>query len=260
MIRVPQLPAHVKNVKAILSKDPSNELNGIAKKLFDGTPELTAMWNTLHKVSRENDLIDEDPLQHSWVVNFLEHAKYFSEPPAFHKKNAEARRTLSRKIEKLAKAFSTALIVNGLDSHLVYIDDSMFDPNESNILLLLDVLEPRREKMNFFHTYEDCTPSAQAEIDASGRAKIKMSGLILDTAKKLKERIAEEPQAGKQGNRAMAIRFIRSIAKRNMSLYEDELRTETATAANAIFGTAYGERDVDDLLDPKRAPKPRKPV
>lgn len=214
------LPKDVVTVKNRLALDSSDDRYEIANKLIVNSADLIAMWRSLEKRK-----IGEDEL---WVWSFLGTAVAASNLPAFHYKPAKERRELSERIATLANKLASELEQNELDGQLIYSDGKMFDG---------------------FFLYEDFGEKSQARIDAAQRKKLQVSTLIQRIAERAAKKISDEPIPGKVGANARAIRFVRIVAGRNKQIYDEPLNAVTATAANAIFGTAYQESDIVNLLN-----------
>ena len=213
------LPRHAASVKRMLSANRSHRLFSVSAKLLVDTPPLVAMWRTLEK----RETIDDD----LWVWSFLEAAEVASDLPPYHYLAAGERRKLAQTVSRLASRLAGVLETQGLDTQLVHNDGKLF---------------------NGFFFYEDFGDSNRARIDAGGTNKVKMSALIKGTAERANQKIMEEPLRGKAGRNVRAIRFVRLIVKRNLSLYREPLNAVVAAAANAMFRTSYGESDVRKLL------------
>ena len=188
-------------------------------KLLIDTPPLVAMWRALEKRS----ILDDD----LWVWAFLEAATDATNLPPYHNAPARERRKLTQAITDSANKLARMLAVNELDAHLIHSDSGWFKG---------------------FSLYEDFGDSNRARIDAAETNKLKVSVLIQGIADRAKEKICDEPLPGKTGRNARAIRFIRLIAKRNMSSYKVPLNAVTATAVNVLFETSYEESDIRKLL------------
>jgi hypothetical protein len=214
-----KLPTDAIAVKRALSRNPSHRLFPVAEKLLADTPPLVAMWRALEK----REVRDNDP----WVWGFLEASADAANLPPYHYVSANERRKLIKTITSLATSFAGMLETNRLDAHLIHSDGKIF---------------------NGYFFYEDFGEPNQARIDADGTNKLKVSVLIKSIADRAEKRITEEPPRGKTGTNVRAIRFVRVIAKRNFVIYREPLNAVTAAAANAIFGTSYGESDIRKLL------------
>jgi len=213
-----KLPEAVKAAERALARTPSHDLSVIGAQLIANTPELVAMWRTLERRER-----DDDP----WVWEFLRVASNSSTLPPFHYKPTRERREISTMIWDLADRLTKALERNGLDAHLIHSDGKIFKG---------------------FYVFEDFSESNQARIDAVGAIKLPVCDLIKSIARRSQQKIADEPISGKGGANARAIRFVRLIVSRNQQTYGEPLNAVAATAANAIFGTAYANSDVRKLL------------
>lgn len=181
------------------------------------------MWLALEKREEKREVLDDD----LWVWGFLEAAAAASNLPPYHYLPVRGRRKLTKTIASLATRLAKILEANELDAHLIHSDGKMF---------------------NGFYLYEDFGESNQARIDEAGTNELKLSVLIQEIAERVQEKITEEPVRGKSGKNVRAIRFVRLIANRNKRMYGAPLNGVTATAANAIFGTSYGESDIRKLL------------
>ena len=153
-----------------MSRGPPNELSAVANKLMADTPELSAMWRSLERKGSQEDNL--------WVWAFLRSAAAANNLPPYHYVSAEGRRKLSKSIVDLASNLAGLLEDNELDAHLVYINGRIF---------------------NGYYTYEDFGESNRAQMDAAGDPKLKFSKLLAGIAKRSKEKIANEPIAGKAG-------------------------------------------------------------
>lgn len=214
-----KLPEQVREVQAILDRDPADERCELAQKLMDETPEHISMWKSL-----ERRKIGEDAL---WVWGFLETALMASTLPPYHYITALDRQDLSYRIKNLSRELSRTLKANGLDVHIIF--------NEGKIF-------------NGFYVFEDFGESNRVRIKAAGKKKVQVSDLLKYVSERCCKVIEEEPLPGKAGKNAKAIRFIRIMAKRNSWLYKTPLNKVIATAANSIFETLYSASDIRKLL------------
>jgi hypothetical protein len=219
------LPDDVIKAKQALSRNPSDELAEIGKKLIADSPELVGMWRAYERQKHPDDPPGV------WVWQFLRLAKDASSLPTFHYKSVKERHELEKTIKDLATRLARKLEANGLDAHLIHNDGKMF---------------------NGFFVYEDFGDSNRARIDARGVNKPKLSELVRGIAERARKKITEEPMPGKAGSNVEAIRFVRMVAKSNRRLYGKPLNAPTAVATNAIFGTSYRASDIPNLLSRKR--------
>ncbi len=215
------LPQDVLSVQKQLLMEPSHTCAGVAGKLISNSPEIVTMWKSL-----ERNKIGDDDL---WVRCFLHCAARASELPKYHYLPQKSRESLAQEIIELAEKFTTALVDNKLDVHLVHCTGINF---------------------NGFYWYEDFSEKNQSYIDDKEEAKIHMNELINSLAKRAAKIINEEPQHGKSGKNVRAIRFARMLAEHN-SLFgrTSPLLAVVATATNAIFDTNYDESAVHRLLN-----------
>lgn len=210
----------VNNVARGLADDPADPLSEIAARLTVESPELQKMWKTLEARKAGDDDI--------WVWAFLSAAADAANIPEFHNLNAKKRNQLAEKISKQARLLAELLQKNELDAHLVYLQAGIFDG---------------------FYLYESFSQETRAYIDKARLKKLALSGLLISMNQDCSERLLDEPEKGKQGKNAHAIRFIRVLGKRNTRRYGSSLNSVLMAAANAIFDTQYSESDIAHLLN-----------
>ena len=219
------LPRDVAAVKRKLARNPEHELAEIAAKLInDADPDLVRMWSALER-RRMND-------DDSWVWLFLSAVAAAKSLPRYHRLPAKKRRKLSENIAKFADRLALELEANDLDAHIVHVDVAI---------------------IKGFYFYEDFAESRQAWIDSTGTSMLRMSRLIKEAAIRAQRMIAEDPIAGKNAQRADAIRFIRLLAASNTRLYDNPSPALIMPAVNALFSTVYAVSDISKML--KRLPR-----
>ena len=215
-----KLPDQVTGIMAQLMEDPTHELADITKLLITkDDPDIVAMW-----VALESRRFHADDL---WVWGFLSDAEKARTLPPYHYKNKADRTELSDKIGKHAKALTRLLKVNNLDVNIIFGLDQIF---------------------NGFHLYEDFGGSNRTRIDDADTDKLKFTDLVATVAERATTTIETEPQQGKIGRNARAVRFIRTMGERNYFLYKTALNKIVATATNALFETSYNESAISEIL------------
>lgn len=228
-----ELPEHVQKTRNYLLKIEPDYYNPksyikTALKLTENTPELLTMWKSLLRQEirvlkkHGSELYDD-----LWVSAFLEAAHNASNLPSYHYISQRERDELSDQITKVSNQLIRLLKINDLDPHIIF--------NEGKIF-------------NGFFLFEDFGWSNRARIEESGTPKLKVSQLINRIAERSREKIAEEPLPGKASRNAMAIRFIRLLADRNIYRFDMPLNKVVATAANVLFDTQYTASDIRKLL------------
>jgi len=215
-----KLPDQVASLAAQLKRTPANKLAEVANLLIiEDDPDIVAMWMAL-----EARCLHDDDL---WVWSFLSDAEEARTLPPYHYRNKADRTELSDKIGKHAKALAKLLKNNDLDVNIISGQGQIF---------------------NGFHLYEDFGESNQVRIDDAGTDKLKFTDLMAAVAKRAETKIKTEPQKGKIGKTAGAVRFIRIMGKRNHFLCGTALNKVIATATNALFETSYSESAISELL------------
>ena len=219
-----ELPSQVEKVRMQLKKFPQLEFTEIAEKLLiPNDPELCHMWATL-----ENHSITYDDL---WVWGCLHKVKDCLYLPRYHNLNKRDRKELISDIQSISKKLVEKLCTNNLDATLIHNNGILF---------------------NGFFFYEDFGESNQWQIDNSKADKLLVSCLITRIAERATEKINQEPLPGKKGKNSEAVRFVRMMVAHHMWSYRTPLNKVVVNLANALFGTAYAESDVSNLI--KRQP------
>lgn len=218
------LPSQVEVVRRHLEKFPQPKLSEIARKLFIPTDqELCSTWATIERYSHTVDEL--------WVWAYLDRVRDCFYVPRYHNLNKKDRKELIEDIQSISKELVMKLSVNGLDATLIHSNGFNF---------------------NGFYLYEDFGESNQRQIDQSNTNKLLVSSLITQIASRAVEKIDQEPLPGKKGKNSEAVRFVRMMVAHHMWSYRTPLNKVVVNLANALFGTAYAESDVSNLI--KRQP------
>lgn len=215
------LPPDVLKVGEYLKHSQGNELSHIASLLIvDDNPDIAAMWKSLEK--RKPSLSNDD----LWVYAFLEAAKNSHDIPSFCLLSKKDRDDLNESVKSL-NSVARKLVSSELDMHLVHCRGTLF---------------------NGLYFFEDFGLKNQHQIDEAGDEKVLISRLLNALSDRLIKRLEEEPQGGKVGRNAHAIRFARALAGRFQIYYGETLLAVIATATNAMFQMEYTESDIRKLL------------
>lgn len=218
------LPSQVEVVRSQLQKFPKPELSPIAEKLLiPSDQELCRTWKTLENYSHAVDEL--------WVWAYLKTVRDCLHLPRYHDLNKRDRKELKNDIQSISRELVTKLRVNSLDATLIHNNGFNY---------------------NGFYFYEDFGESNQSQIDQSNTNKLLVSSLITQIVSRAVEKIDQEPLPGKKGKNSEAVRFVRMMVTHHMWSYRTPLNKVVVNLANALFGTAYAESDVSNLI--KRQP------
>jgi len=177
MSKISSFPEDVQTVARILSDDREDERSEIATKLTADSPELESMWKALEKRRKGNDDL--------WVWGFLDAATDAASVPQFHNLSVGDRRKLAGRIEKQCDLLANLLNENELDGNLVYCQGRLF---------------------HGFYLYEEFSENSRFSIDKEGLKKLSFSTFLRSLADHCIERLSNEPEKGKKGANAEAIR------------------------------------------------------
>lgn len=231
---------HVDEVRQYFSVHyPNDEKADVARKLTVPTEKVDAktlekMWasvqqaeiNKYNKLELSPELALDDDL---WVHVFIGAAHESSNfPPYFYLSKAD-RAGLISDIQRLTNQLSGILCRHQLDYQLVHIDGKLF---------------------NGFYIYEGFGEKNRYLIDQAGDQKLKFSEVLKAIATEATEEISYAHTNAKAGQNVQEIRFIRSLAERNIHSYGTPLHAVIATATLAIYGSKeYTESDIANLLN-----------
>ncbi|BAN24651.1 hypothetical protein BRPE64_ACDS28970 [Caballeronia insecticola] len=182
------------------------------------------MWVALERRSYAADAPEFD--DGLWVLAFLAGVAEALSLPRHQSASSADRKNIAERLRKISDEISRIFAAYDLDFNLVQLNGAVFDG---------------------LYVFEDFGESNQARIAAAGDSLLPASDLVRNILQRSIEQVETVAHA-KQGANADAVRFIRLMAKRNQLVYGEVLNAVIATATNALYGTAYADSDVRNLL------------